>query len=141
MNRESPGRTGNDRQGTGKNRDCTENYRDGTLAAALPGSDAGIAPVIVGVVTVYRGSAGFHRVQPFRLDVHAHSEARHLLHCEMAVCSNCKLHVICPEMDTETSLSNLYIIFVLRCATNTYSVRNLYIKRLVVSFETKHLDN
>ena len=58
MNRESPGRTGNDRQGTGKNRDCTENYRDGTLAAALPGSDAGIAPVIVGVVTVYRGSAG-----------------------------------------------------------------------------------
>ncbi|KAH3790858.1 hypothetical protein DPMN_169066 [Dreissena polymorpha] len=62
---------------------------EGGVAAALPGSDACIAPVSAGVVTVYRGSAGFHRVQPFRLDVHAHSEARHLLHWEMAVCSNC----------------------------------------------------
>ena len=94
-----------------------------------------------GIPGLCRDSAGFHRVQPFRLDVHAHSEARHLLHWEMAVCSNWKLHVICPEMDTETSLSNLYIIFVLRCATNTYSVRNLYIKRLVISFETKNLHN
>ncbi|KAH3728877.1 hypothetical protein DPMN_054840, partial [Dreissena polymorpha] len=28
------------------------------VAAALPGSDAGITPVSAGVVTVYRGSAG-----------------------------------------------------------------------------------
>ncbi|KAH3860457.1 hypothetical protein DPMN_023357 [Dreissena polymorpha] len=32
MNRESPGRTGNDRRGTGNNRDGTGNKRDGTVA-------------------------------------------------------------------------------------------------------------
>ncbi|KAH3770752.1 hypothetical protein DPMN_172045 [Dreissena polymorpha] len=32
MNRESPGRTGNDRRGTGNNRDCTGDNRDGTVA-------------------------------------------------------------------------------------------------------------
>ncbi|KAH3786541.1 hypothetical protein DPMN_164648 [Dreissena polymorpha] len=78
-----PGVTGNDRHGTGNNRDCTGNNRDGTVAppgpkqtptelrracpgctrlnrgvaGALPGSDAGIAPLSA-VVTVYRGSAG-----------------------------------------------------------------------------------
>ncbi|KAH3892814.1 hypothetical protein DPMN_016944 [Dreissena polymorpha] len=31
------------------------------VAVALPGSDAGIAPVSAGGVTVYRGFAGFHR--------------------------------------------------------------------------------
>ncbi|KAH3851429.1 hypothetical protein DPMN_093911 [Dreissena polymorpha] len=32
MNRESKGRTGNDRRGTGNNRDGTGNNRDGTVA-------------------------------------------------------------------------------------------------------------
>ncbi|KAH3703256.1 hypothetical protein DPMN_078287 [Dreissena polymorpha] len=32
MNRESPGRTGNDQRGTGNNRDGTGNTRDGTVA-------------------------------------------------------------------------------------------------------------
>ncbi|KAH3814005.1 hypothetical protein DPMN_142481 [Dreissena polymorpha] len=35
MNRESPGRTGNDRRGTGNNRGGTGNNLDGTVA--LPG--------------------------------------------------------------------------------------------------------
>ncbi|KAH3818571.1 hypothetical protein DPMN_120292 [Dreissena polymorpha] len=33
MNRESLGRTGNDRRGTGNNRDGTGNNRDGTVAS------------------------------------------------------------------------------------------------------------
>ncbi|KAH3807510.1 hypothetical protein DPMN_135854 [Dreissena polymorpha] len=36
MNRESPGRTGNDRRGTGNNRDGTWNKRDGTVAPSGP---------------------------------------------------------------------------------------------------------
>ncbi|KAH3792542.1 hypothetical protein DPMN_146038 [Dreissena polymorpha] len=36
MNRESPGRTGNDRRGNGKNRDGTGNNRDGTVAPPRP---------------------------------------------------------------------------------------------------------
>ncbi|KAH3750726.1 hypothetical protein DPMN_185257 [Dreissena polymorpha] len=36
MNRESPGRTGNDRRGTGNNRDCTGNNQDGTVAPPGP---------------------------------------------------------------------------------------------------------
>ncbi|KAH3719654.1 hypothetical protein DPMN_062504 [Dreissena polymorpha] len=36
MNRESTGRTGNDRRGTGNNRDCTGNNCDGTLAPQGP---------------------------------------------------------------------------------------------------------
>ncbi|KAH3809124.1 hypothetical protein DPMN_137487 [Dreissena polymorpha] len=36
MNRESPGRTGNDRRGTGNNQDGTGNNRDGTVAPPGP---------------------------------------------------------------------------------------------------------
>ncbi|KAH3775834.1 hypothetical protein DPMN_177241 [Dreissena polymorpha] len=36
MNRESPGRTGNDRRGTGNNRDGTKNNLDGTVAPQGP---------------------------------------------------------------------------------------------------------
>ncbi|KAH3717160.1 hypothetical protein DPMN_059940 [Dreissena polymorpha] len=36
MNRESPGRTGNDRRGTGNNRNGTGNNRDGTVAPPGP---------------------------------------------------------------------------------------------------------
>ncbi|KAH3716812.1 hypothetical protein DPMN_059541 [Dreissena polymorpha] len=36
MNRESPGRTGNDRRGTGYYRDGTGNDRDGTVAPPGP---------------------------------------------------------------------------------------------------------
>ncbi|KAH3846743.1 hypothetical protein DPMN_089046 [Dreissena polymorpha] len=36
MNRESPGRTGNDRRGTGNNRDGTGNNRDGPVAPPGP---------------------------------------------------------------------------------------------------------
>ncbi|KAH3850948.1 hypothetical protein DPMN_093424 [Dreissena polymorpha] len=36
MNRESPGRTGNDRRGTGFNLDGTGNNRDGTVAPPGP---------------------------------------------------------------------------------------------------------
>ncbi|KAH3823572.1 hypothetical protein DPMN_125380 [Dreissena polymorpha] len=36
MNRESPGRTGNDRRGSGNNRDCTGNNRDGIVAPPGP---------------------------------------------------------------------------------------------------------
>ncbi|KAH3826597.1 hypothetical protein DPMN_128506 [Dreissena polymorpha] len=36
MNRESPGRTDNDRRGTGNNRDGTRNNRDGTVAPPGP---------------------------------------------------------------------------------------------------------
>ncbi|KAH3801414.1 hypothetical protein DPMN_155064 [Dreissena polymorpha] len=36
MNRESPGRTGNDRRDTGSNRDGTWNNRDGTVAPPGP---------------------------------------------------------------------------------------------------------
>ncbi|KAH3774952.1 hypothetical protein DPMN_176347 [Dreissena polymorpha] len=36
MNRESTGRTGNDRRGTGNNRDGTGNNRDGTVAPPGP---------------------------------------------------------------------------------------------------------
>ncbi|KAH3825305.1 hypothetical protein DPMN_127179 [Dreissena polymorpha] len=36
MNRESPGRTGNDWRGTGKHRDGTGNNRDGTVAPPGP---------------------------------------------------------------------------------------------------------
>ncbi|KAH3860730.1 hypothetical protein DPMN_023649 [Dreissena polymorpha] len=36
MYRESPGRTSNDRRGTGNNRDCTGNNRDGTVASPGP---------------------------------------------------------------------------------------------------------
>ncbi|KAH3712372.1 hypothetical protein DPMN_072072 [Dreissena polymorpha] len=36
MNRESPGRTGNDLRGTWNNRDCTGSNRDGTLAPPGP---------------------------------------------------------------------------------------------------------
>ncbi|KAH3846825.1 hypothetical protein DPMN_089132 [Dreissena polymorpha] len=36
MNRESPGRTGNDRRGTGNNRDGTDNNRDGTVTPPGP---------------------------------------------------------------------------------------------------------
>ncbi|KAH3856116.1 hypothetical protein DPMN_098696 [Dreissena polymorpha] len=36
MNRESPGRTGNDRRGTGNNRDGTGNNRNGTVAPPGP---------------------------------------------------------------------------------------------------------
>ncbi|KAH3856550.1 hypothetical protein DPMN_099140 [Dreissena polymorpha] len=36
MNRESPGRIGNDRRGTGNNRDGTGNNRDGTVAPPGP---------------------------------------------------------------------------------------------------------
>ncbi|KAH3834626.1 hypothetical protein DPMN_107958 [Dreissena polymorpha] len=35
-NRESPGRTDNDRRGTGSYRDCTGNNRDGTVAPSGP---------------------------------------------------------------------------------------------------------
>ncbi|KAH3835550.1 hypothetical protein DPMN_108903 [Dreissena polymorpha] len=34
MNRESPGRTSNDRRGTGNNRDGTGNNRNGTVSSA-----------------------------------------------------------------------------------------------------------
>ncbi|KAH3799193.1 hypothetical protein DPMN_152799 [Dreissena polymorpha] len=36
MNRESPGRTSNDRRGTGNNRDGDGNNRDGTVAPPGP---------------------------------------------------------------------------------------------------------
>ncbi|KAH3857924.1 hypothetical protein DPMN_100619 [Dreissena polymorpha] len=36
MNRESPGRTGNDRRGTGNNRDGTGNNQDGTVTPPGP---------------------------------------------------------------------------------------------------------
>ncbi|KAH3885999.1 hypothetical protein DPMN_009999 [Dreissena polymorpha] len=36
MNRELPGRTGNDRNGTGHNRDGTGNNQDGTVTPAGP---------------------------------------------------------------------------------------------------------
>ncbi|KAH3703335.1 hypothetical protein DPMN_078369 [Dreissena polymorpha] len=48
MNRESPGRTGNDRHGTGNNRDGTGNNRDGTeapLGPYRPRQSYGNAPV------------------------------------------------------------------------------------------------
>ncbi|KAH3864647.1 hypothetical protein DPMN_027670 [Dreissena polymorpha] len=51
MNRESPGRTGNDRRGTENNRDGTGNNRDGTVAPPGPiqtRQSYGNAPVVAG---------------------------------------------------------------------------------------------
>ncbi|KAH3852389.1 hypothetical protein DPMN_094896 [Dreissena polymorpha] len=57
MNRESSGKTGNDRRGTGNNRDGTGNNRDGTVAPPGPIQP----PALAFAGTLCRDAAGFHR--------------------------------------------------------------------------------